>query len=137
MRIPLPFSCSAVLFALACAPGGTTEQTQAVLTHHLEAVQQGDVDAIMADYASNAVIYTPNGPVRGHEAIRSFFAGMPDLLPPGFWDEFQMVRQDTEGDLAYIVWSSGSAAPLGTDTFVIREGKIQSQTFAAYLTAAE
>ena len=137
MRILQQFSYPAVLFVLACAPGATTEETEAVLSHHLEAVHQGDVDGIMADYASDAVIYTPDGPLRGHEAIRSFFTNLPDILPSGFWDEFQMVRQDAEGDLAYIVWSSGSAAPLGTDTFVIRQGKIQAQTFAAYMATAQ
>jgi hypothetical protein len=29
-----------------------------------------------------------------------------------------------------ITWSAGTDVPLGTDTFVVRDGKIVSQTFA-------
>jgi hypothetical protein len=35
-----------------------------------------------------------------------------------------------EGDLGYITWSAGAALPLGTDTFLVRDGKIVAQTFA-------
>tara|TARA_Y100000588_G_scaffold362417_1_gene424093 strand:- start:137 stop:325 length:189 start_codon:yes stop_codon:yes gene_type:complete len=58
-------------------------------------------------------------------------------LPPGFMEAFTMVRQDVEGDVAYIVWAAGDFAPLGTDTFVIRGGKIVLQTFAAYVPTPE
>ncbi len=52
-------------------------------------------------------------------------------------EAFTMVRQDVEGDVAYIVWAAGDFAPLGTDTFVIRGGKIVLQTFAAYVPTPE
>ncbi len=44
-----------------------------------------------------------------------------------------MVRQDVEGEIAFIVWSSEPAFPLGTDTFIIRDGRIVAQTFAAHM----
>jgi hypothetical protein len=50
-------------------------------------------------------------------------------------ENFEMVRQDVEGELAYIVWKSASAVPLGTDTFIVRKGKIVMQTFAAHATS--
>jgi hypothetical protein len=34
--------------------------------------------------------------------------------------------------IAYITWSVGDDIPLGTDTFVVEDGKIVSQTFAMY-----
>ena len=40
-----------------------------------------------------------------------------------------------EGDVAYIAWSAETPTmrvPIGTDTFVVRNGKILVQTFAAY-----
>jgi len=47
-----------------------------------------------------------------------------------------MVQQLVEGEIAYIVWSAESQRyriPLATDTYVIRDGKIVAQTFAARL----
>ncbi len=41
------------------------------------------------------------------------------------------------GEVAYIVWSAetaDNAYELGTDTFVVRDGKIVAQTFAAKAT---
>jgi hypothetical protein len=126
----------ALLF-VACAPGGNTQQTEAVLAHHLEAVGQGNLDEIMADYAADAVLYTPNGPLRGHDEIRPFFASLSENLPKEFWEAFTMVRQDVDGEVAYIVWAAGSIAPLGTDTFIVRQNKILVQTFAAHMPPAE
>jgi hypothetical protein len=53
-------------------------------------------------------------------------------LPPG--SPIEMSEQIVEDDIAYIVWSAESKKlkiPFGTDTFVMRDGKIVAQTFAA------
>ena len=134
LAVPL---AALLALSMSCAPGGLSEETAAVLDHHLGAVKAGNIEEIMADYSAEAVLYTPNGPLRGHEAIQGFFAGMPDLLPSTFWDEFSMIRQDTEGETAYIVWTAGDIAPLGTDTFIVRNGKIVVQTFAAHMPPAQ
>ncbi len=121
------------LLLLTCGQPGNSASASAVLEHHLQAVGAGNLDEIVADYTADAVIYTVNGPVRGTAEIRDFFAILPDLLPPGFWENFKMVRQDVEGEIAFIVWSSEPAFPLGTDTFIIRDGRIVAQTFAAHM----
>lgn len=90
----------------------------------------------MTDYVEDFVIFTPNGPVRGLDEIRNFFTVMFENLPEGFMEAFEMVRQDAEGEIAYIVWTAGDLAPLGTDTFVVRDGKIVMQTFAAHVPGA-
>ena len=112
----------------------TTKQTEATLTHHLQAVTEGDMDAILSDYVEESILYTPDGALRGLNQIRGFFSETLENAPPGFMENFEMVRQDVEGELAYIVWKSGSAVPLGTDTFIVRKGKIVMQTFAAHTT---
>lgn len=40
------------------------------------------------------------------------------------------------GNVAYITWSVGTDIPLGTDTFVVEDGRLVSQTFAMYAPAA-
>ncbi|MBC8235101.1 nuclear transport factor 2 family protein [bacterium] len=112
----------------------TTKQTEATLVHHLQAFAEGDINAILSDYVEESILYTPDGALRGLNQIRGFFSETLENAPPGFMENFEMVRQDVEGEIAYIVWKSPSAAPLGTDTFVIRNGKIVVQTFAAHMT---
>ncbi len=108
----------------------TTEET---LLQHLQAVGDGDIDAIMADYAEDARIFTADGTLHGHEEIRPLFESIiADILPPG--SDLVMMQQIVEGEIAYILWSADSAnysIPLATDTFVIRDGKITTQTLAA------
>jgi hypothetical protein len=43
-----------------------------------------------------------------------------------------LARQDVEGEVAYIVWKAEPFIPLATDTFLIRDGKIVAQSFAAF-----
>lgn len=111
--------------------------TQNTLAHHLQAIDAGDIDAIMSDYTEDAVLITPNGVLRGHDNIRPLFETMlAGVLPPG--SAFQMVKQIIEGEMAYIVWSAESDdydIPFGTDTFVVRDRKIVAQTFAALIEA--
>jgi hypothetical protein len=50
---------------------------------------------------------------------------------------FSMNQESIEGEYAYIVWSAETADnvyEIGTDTFVVRDGKILAQSFAAKLT---
>ncbi len=50
---------------------------------------------------------------------------------------FSMGQMVVEEDIAFITWSAETADnfyELGTDTFLIRDGKIATQTFAARTT---
>jgi ketosteroid isomerase-like protein len=116
----------------------TTEQTERTLRHHLKAFGAGDLEAIMVDYADDALLITADDTFRGHEQIRNFFAGIFGKVFPQGWSSIKVTRQVVEGDLAYITWSGTSAAikvPFATDTFLHRDGKIIAQTFAAVIEA--
>jgi len=108
--------------------------TQAVLDHHLAAFAAGDVDGILDDYTDASVLITPDGTTRGRDALRTAFNGFfSGLFAPGTYD-FVMDASHVEGEVAYIVWHANCASAevaLGTDTFVVRDGKIAVQTFAA------
>jgi len=108
-----------------------SRSTQAVLEHHIQAFGDG-IEAVMADYTDASVVITPEATYRGRDEIRDFFAAFAAALPAGFWDAFTMKRQEVVGEAAYILWEAKPWFPLGTDTFVIRGGKIAFQTFAAY-----
>ena len=110
--------------------------TKEVLDRHLEFFGEGDLKGILSDYAPGAVLFTPDGPLRGADAIRPFFErligefGKPDSA-------FRMKHQSVEGDHAYILWTAETADnvyELGTDMFVVRDGKIVAQSFAGKIT---
>ena len=105
--------------------------TQDTLMRHLNALA-GGVDTIMRDYTESSVLLTPQGPHRGLAGIRAFFAGFLAASPPELLAAFTLERQDVVGEVAYIVWKAEPYIPLATDTFVIRDGKILVQTFAAF-----
>ena len=89
------------------------------------------MDAILSDYTESSIIYSPDGPVRGLDQLRAMFTNTVANMP-NFMEGFHILRQDCEGEIAYIVWKKDNVFPLGTDTMIIRNGKIVAQTFAAY-----
>jgi len=109
--------------------------TAEVLDHHLAAFGAADVDEVMIDYADEAVFYTPDGPVRGTPAIREAFRSVFAAVFPRVGTKLEMRQRFAEGEVAYIVWSAETPTarvPIGTDTFVVRSGKIVVHTFAAH-----
>lgn len=108
---------------------GTTAD---VLQHHLECFGGGDLDGIMEDYTNDSVLFTPNGTLKGADAIRPLFEGMfAEFAKPGA--QFAMDVQDVAGEGAFILWHAETADnvyEVGTDTFLVRDGKIVIQSFA-------
>jgi ketosteroid isomerase-like protein len=49
------------------------KSTNDVLDHHLKASEQGDVDAVLSDYALDAVLFRKDGVFKGVAAIRPVF----------------------------------------------------------------
>ena len=108
--------------------------TKAVLDHHLAAFGAGDVDDILADYTEDSVLVSPRGAVVGLDGLRAMFSELfGGLFAPGTYD-FTLDAETVEGDVALIVWHATTASmdvQYGVDTFIVRDGKIKSQTFAA------
>ncbi len=110
--------------------------TKDVLDNHLKCFGEGDLKGILSDYAPGAVLFTPDGPLRGADAMRPLFQAMiGEFGRPG--PAFSMKQQSIEGDYAYILWTAETADnvyELATDTFVVRDGKIQAQSFTGKIT---
>ena len=106
--------------------------TKDVLDHHAKCFGERDLEGILSDYASNVVVFTPDATFRGVDAIKPLFqAFFLEFAKPGA--AFEMKRESVEGDYAYIVWAAETADNIyefGSDTFVIRNGKIVAQSFA-------
>jgi ketosteroid isomerase-like protein len=50
--------------------------TREILDHHLKCFGEGNLDGILADYAPTAVLFMPDGPLKGTDAMRPVFKAM-------------------------------------------------------------
>jgi SAM-dependent methyltransferase len=111
-------------------------RTEEILMNHLQAFAQGDVTALLADYAEDAIFFTPEGVRHGQAAIRQIFEQLLADFPPG--SSVEITQQIIDGEVAYLVWRGESPKfkiPFATDTLLVRDGKIVIQTFAAQIEA--
>jgi ketosteroid isomerase-like protein len=109
---------------------------QEIFAHHAESLGAEDLDAILSDYAEDAVIVTAGGIARGHDQIRQLFAGLLADLPKAAWDLKATV---VEGDVLYLEWAAAGGENRvddGVDTFVFDDGLIRLQTVHLTVQAA-
>ena len=107
--------------------------TEAVVRNHLQAfLDQKGIGAIVRDYDDDARFISEGRTYHGRLEISDFFEDFIASLPPQAINRFSLRSLRVEGDMAYITWSVGHEIPQGTDTFVVSNGKIVSQTFAMY-----
>ena len=106
----------------------TTRTPQEIFQHHVEALGAEDVDAIVEDYADDAVFITPEGTRRGKDGVRAGFEKLIADVPGAEWT---LPTQIFEADVLFLEWTATSANSRvedGIDTFVFRDGLIQVQT---------
>lgn len=111
----------------------TLEQTEAVLQRNGAAFASGDVEAILANYAADAVLVRPGRTYRGHDAIgamfREVFANMAGLSSA-------ITSVTVAEGLAVMTWTAtGSDGRVlqGVDTFVIANDRIVAQSYVGGL----
>ncbi len=107
-------------------------RTEEVLNHHNVSIVNHDVPEIIKDYTEDSVLFTPTGTYRGIKALTGFYQGFLGLITKEFLDNFVMIRQVVEGEVAYIIWRSPPSTLYATDTFVVKDGKILIQSYAAH-----
>ncbi|HTN15371.1 MAG TPA: nuclear transport factor 2 family protein [Devosia sp.] len=96
----------------------------------------GNVDAIMADYADDAVVLQQGHAFQGKEAIRGLFenmfkrpAGPAPSAPPSDASarpKMNVTKVWEEGNVGFMTWEMGPMK--ATEEFIVRDGKIQVQT---------
>jgi uncharacterized protein (TIGR02246 family) len=142
--MPKTFLAGAAITVLSIFSTSAQDQTalkmrtpQQVVEHHWAAFSDRDIDAVLSDYANDAVFIAPKQTVQGKEALRkmfeTFFVGSPaanSKLPAPTYQ----VKVTADGDVAYEHWVSNPGEPgsmEGTDAFVVRQGKILFHTVVA------
>lgn len=107
------------------------DNTQQILDHHWEAFKQNDLEETMKDYTDQSVLITPSRTYRGLEEIRENFVNAFKGFPKDS-TTFTLDTSIVVNDIGYILWKAKTPTfdlTFGTDTFIIREGKIERQTF--------
>ncbi len=99
-----------------------------IFTHHAQALGAEDLDATVLDYADNAYIVTPDGMMRGKDAVRNFFAGVFQAIPKAQWS---LKTTTYVEDILFLEWAANSTKASvsdGVDTFIFKNGLIAAQT---------
>jgi hypothetical protein len=129
--LTVPASTGASKAASGLAPEAMTR----LLTHHLSSFQANDLDALMSDYTDESMLMTVDATYEGMTEIRGFFAAMIAQFPTES-TRLELDKMTVVDDLLFIVWHASTPTvkvALGTDTLLIRQGKIHRQTFAGHM----
>lgn len=114
-----------------------TSDTETVVRNHLRAfLEQQGITAIVSDYDDEACFICEDRTYRGKGQIREFFESFIASLPAQATSRFALQSLRIEGDVAFITWNLRPEVPLGTDTFIVRGGRIVAQTFARQAATA-
>jgi ketosteroid isomerase-like protein len=120
---------------LASTPGAapvTPPSTAEVWQHHIDTWVARDLDGLLDDYAEESVMIVNNRVFVGKSEIRAVFRQLFSIFDRA--TKHVIDPAIVRGEIVYITWSvtvDGAEHPVGTDTFVIRGGKILYQTIAA------
>jgi ketosteroid isomerase-like protein len=110
----------------------TPESTESVVRRHWAAYCRGDVPALMADYAEDAVLITPlTGVVRGRAGIEAVLQSVFSSAFPPASSRFALEGELIDGEMALLRWSVETPQLRtrgATDTIVVRDGRIVGQT---------
>ena len=135
MHKRIVLAAALTLTATAAFAAATPAQ---VVAHHVDVIKKGDLEAVMADYADDAVVVTPPGLMPsvpkaqpgtfvGKNEVRKVFVLLTDKnhLP----DVQSMVADiESRGDgVAILHWVQHKGQPnqvAGEDVFLIRNGKV-------------
>lgn len=112
-----------------------SKESENVLSRHLNSFANHDLESLMGDYTEQSVLITHDAIFSGVKEIHRFFT---DLLThfPKQHSSFVLDKQVINDELGFIVWHGKTPSLevlLGTDTFIIKKGKIHRQTFAGQL----
>ncbi len=135
----------ATAVARAAAPrAGTPEQ---IVAHHFASFAAADLDAVMSDYADDAVVISAAGVAHGKAAIRAQFAPLLRPAPAGQSTAGQgasnapagaqrqrgpdIIEKHFTADVAWLIWvqNAGKSNEVrGVETYLVRGGKIRLET---------
>jgi ketosteroid isomerase-like protein len=119
--------------------------SQAVLDRHVAAMKAGSLDGVMADYADNVLVVAPHGIAPGQTNVagndvfsgkaeaRKLFAVLTDKDHSAAMKSMTSSYEQRGNDVTLMHWVQFKGKPeqvSGTDTWIIRGGKVITQVVA-------
>ncbi len=107
------------------------ESSKEIIMHHLESFIDNHLDGVMSDYTNDSVLVTRDGTYTGIKEIEGFFSNLMVHFPKAK-SKFDLDKITANGSLVYIIWHAKTPSlevTLGSDTYIIKDGKISRQTF--------
>ena len=128
------------------------DSAEVILDRHVAAMKAGDLQAVMADYADNALVIAPHGIVPGEANVAGFnvfdgkdnisklFAVLTNKDNAAGMASMTTTYESKGSDVTLMPWVQFAGTPQevsGTDVWVIRDGKVLSQTVFVNSTPAK
>ena len=126
-----------------CSSGTSTDSAEVILDRHVAAMKAGDLQAVMADYADDALVIAPAGIVEGEvdvagvnvfdgaANISKLFAVLTNEDNAAGMASMTSTYEYKGSDVALMHWVQFEGEPnevSGTDVWIIRDGKIINQS---------
>lgn len=103
----------------------TTEQT---IEEHIALIQAGNIDEALCDYAPDAAVILPGQVVTGLDNIRAGLEGIGSLLGGAIPEVTSLTTHDSTGLLTFSAFGTPCTIPDGSDTYIVKKGRIVTQT---------
>lgn len=108
----------------------TVRTPKEIMKAHGRALVKGDLDAVVANYAEDAIFITPTGVSRGRAGVREAQSQtLTELAGARYTYRTNLI----EGDVMFLQWSADAenfTVDDGVDTLVFDAGYIRVQTLA-------
>jgi ketosteroid isomerase-like protein len=118
------------------AAGSGNASAEAFAAARLAAFGRADVGALVAHYRDDATVISPFGPLHGREQIKGMIEGIiAEFAQPGV--SFELISQHAVGPIVTFSWKARTLTNeyhLGAETYVLEDGLVAFQTFAASVT---
>lgn len=107
--------------------------TKAVLERNGAAFASGDLDAILKNYATDAVVIRPGAIYRGHDEIRGMFQNVMGNMTSFTPNHSTTTVSGKLGLLTWLAISSDGQVAQGVDSFVVENDRILAQSYVGAL----
>jgi hypothetical protein len=101
---------------------------QETVEEHVALIAAGNIDAAMCDFAPEATVILPGQVVQGLDNIRGGLEGIGSLLGSGVPEVTSITAHDSVVLLTFQADGVPCTIPDGSDTYIVRRGKIVAQT---------
>jgi ketosteroid isomerase-like protein len=139
------FVLAAAILSLSATTAFAADSARTVLDRHVAAMKAGNLNAVMADYADNTLVIAPHGIAPGQTNVagndvfsgkanaRKLFAVLTDKDHNPGAKAMTVTYEQRGNDVTLMHWVQFKGKPnqvTGTDTWIIRGGKVIAQFVA-------